>query len=78
MVFFPQVRGITFGNTILLGPLEEQNDLEHELVHVEQFLKWPLIFPLLYWWELLRNGYQHNKYEVDAYTRAGNRYGIDT
>jgi hypothetical protein len=75
MLFFKRVRGITIGSTVLLGPLETPRVLEHELVHVEQFLRAPLIFPVLYWKELILHGYVRNKYEVEAYTRAGNQYG---
>lgn len=70
----PQVRGVTFGSTILLGPLEDANVFEHELVHVEQFLRYPIIFPVLYLYQLARYGYRYAPLEDEAYTRAGNTY----
>ena len=69
-------RAATFGNVVLLGPLVEDKDLEHELVHIEQFMRMPLIFPLLYYWELFNKGYRKNKYEIEAYTKAGNVYKL--
>lgn len=67
-------RGVTVGNTIILNPKEELGDLEHELVHVEQYDRLPLIQPLLYYYELFRRGYRENKYEKEAYQKAGNVY----
>jgi hypothetical protein len=50
------------------------HDLEHELVHVEQGIREPLIHPALYALETWRHGYKDNKYEREAYARAGNKY----
>lgn len=69
MFLFPRVRGVTFANTVLIGPLATPTVLSHELVHVEQFLKRPVVFPLAYWWELVWNGYRGNRFEVEAYSR---------
>lgn len=66
---------MTIGSTVILNPRVEDKDLEHELVHVEQGQRVPLIQPILYYTELLRKGYRANKYEEEAYSRAGNRYG---
>ncbi len=65
---------MTVGHVILLNPRVEENDLEHEQVHVEQYQRFPVIFPFLYYFELLRMGYRNNKYEEEAYSRAGNIY----
>lgn len=67
-------RGVTIGNVVILNPREEENDLEHELIHVEQNARLPLIFPFFYYYELFRKGYIENKYEKEAYQRAGNIY----
>ncbi len=67
------VRAMAIGNVVLLGNTLEK-DLEHELIHVEQAMRTPLIHPILYWIEVLRRGYRHNKYEEEAYNRAGNLY----
>ncbi len=67
-------RAMAIGQVVILGPNFEQNDLEHELVHVEQSARAPLIHPILYFIELVRKGYRNNKYEVEAYSRAGNIY----
>lgn len=66
------VRALTVGNIVLLGQNIEKGDLEHELVHVEQFERRPLIFPFFYWVEKVRYGNRYNKYENEAYTRARN------
>lgn len=68
------VRAITNGHLIQLGPLEEDRDLVHELIHVEQAMREPFIHPLLYLVESIRHGYKNNKYEVAAYEKAGNIY----
>lgn len=68
-------RGMTVGQTVILNTREEERDLEHELVHVEQQIKVPLIQPFLYVFEILRVGYRNNKYEIEAYDRSGSRYG---
>lgn len=67
-------RAMAIGHTVLLSPLIEDKDLEHELVHVRQHERMPLIQPLLYYFELFKNGYKGNKYEVEAYEVAGNVY----
>lgn len=68
------VRAITNGHIIQLGPLELEKDLEHELIHVEQYEREPFIHPFLYWWQSHKYGYRKNKYEDEAYLRAGNVY----
>lgn len=41
--------------------------LRHELVHVKQFRRYGLIrFIIRYLWESLKNGYENNKYEIEA------------
>lgn len=67
-------RGMAIGNVIILNPLEEPGDLEHEIIHICQHQRRPLIYPILYYTELLRKGYRNNKYEVEAYSKAGNIY----
>ncbi|GMU74262.1 MAG: hypothetical protein AMXMBFR44_4590 [Candidatus Campbellbacteria bacterium] len=62
------------GNVVQLAPTADEKDLEHELVHVKQYERAPLIHPLLYFIETLRYGYKQNKYEVEAYEKAGNLY----
>jgi len=67
-------RAMAIGHTVLLGPNVENKDLEHELVHVEQYARVPLVYPVLYYIEFFRKGYRMNKYEDEAYRRAGNIY----
>ena len=71
------VRGMAIGNIVLLGRNALTGDLEHELVHVSQSQKEPLIHPFLYEYENLKHGYQNNKYEKEAYEKAGNIYISD-
>src|SRR3989338_1675608 len=63
-------RGFTLGNTVLLSDVANSNTYGHEVVHVEQFTKMPLLFPLFYLVESMKNGYQTNKYEKEAYQRT--------
>ncbi len=72
--YLKNARAVTIGQVILLGSNIEDQDLEHELVHVEQYQQVPLIQPILYGIELIRKGYKNNKYEIEAYQKAGNVY----
>lgn len=67
-------RAMAVGTVVLLGPHLEPNDLEHELVPIEQYQREPFIHPLLYYRERIKNEYRMNKYEDEAYRRAGNVY----
>ena len=67
-------RAITISHIIFLGPRLLKNDLEHELIHVKQFDKYPLIFPILYYYERFKNGYRQNKFEDEAYTLSNSIY----
>lgn len=68
------VRAAAMGNVVLLGSHVLPGDFEHELVHVQQHTKYPLIFPLLYYTELLRHGYRKNRFEEEAYSKTGNKF----
>ena len=68
------VRGMAIGNVVLLGSNALKGDLEHELVHVSQSQKEPLIHPFLYEYENIKHGYRNNKYEKEAYSKAANIY----
>lgn len=39
-----------------------------------RFSRQPFIHPFLYLAESMRHGYRHNRYEEEAYRRAGNCY----
>ncbi len=60
-------RAFTIGHTVLLGPAARSGDLAHELVHVGQYARLPLVFPCLYYIELFKKGYRYNKYESEAF-----------
>ncbi len=68
------VRAITNGHVIQLGPAIFDKDREHELIHVEQYEREPFIHPFLYVWQSFKHGYRKNKYEDEAYTRSGSKY----
>jgi len=68
------VRAATWGNTVVEGPHLLPNDDKHELIHVEQAMRRPLIHPILYTIESLKHGHKNNRYEQEAYHRAGNKY----
>ncbi len=65
-------RGITMGNAIVLNLRGQELVLKHELVHIRQYKKFPFIFPFMYALEILIHGYRENKYEKEAYEKAGN------
>ncbi len=62
-----RVRGFTLGNTVLLSDVADTNTYDHELIHAGQFKKAPFVFPFLYCFEFVKNGYRGNKYELEAY-----------
>jgi hypothetical protein len=72
--YMTNARAMAIGHVVMLGPNFLDKDLEHELIHVEQYQRMPLVFPILYHIELIRKGYRNNKYEDEAYRRAGNVY----
>lgn len=74
VLWMKNARAATIAHVVLLGSRTQNLDLEHELIHVEQYRRAPLIHPLLYVLELIRKGYRNNKYEEEAYTRSGNIY----
>jgi hypothetical protein len=59
---------VTLGRTIIVHPEVRLTDrlLRHELVHVRQWQRAPLTFPLHYAWQHLKHGYRDNPYEVEA------------
>ena len=63
--------GFTIGWTILLWHYENPTVLAHERVHVEQAKRWGLLFWPAYLWELAIHGYRGNRFEREAYHRAG-------
>lgn len=68
------VRASSIGSIALLGGNLLPRDLEHELIHVRQYEQRPFIQAFLYVLETLRHGYKNNKYEIEAYGKAGNKY----
>lgn len=68
------VRGSAIGHVVLLGPTADSKDLAHELIHIEQFQRAPLIQPILYLFQSMRYGYRQNKYEKEAYAKSGSPY----
>lgn len=68
------VRGLTISHVILLGPREMKNDLEHELIHVQQHDRYPIVFPILYFYGRIRKGYRRNRFEDEPYTLSNSIY----
>src|SRR5688572_2795547 len=73
------VEGLTLWDTVYLVhthcPIDSSNRrtvemVLHELIHVEQFRRNPIWFPLKYAWNHLRYGYWMNPAEVEARNRA--------
>lgn len=69
-----RVRASAIGFIVLCGPLLEEHDIKHELVHVEQMSREPFVHPFLYFLETMRYGYRNNRYEIEAYERTGSIY----
>src|SRR3569623_48135 len=63
-------RGATIGHVIILNPNAGKDVLEHELIHIEQYNKYPLVLPFLYGIELIQQVYKNNKYELEAYSKT--------
>lgn len=72
--YLKYARAMTIGHVVLLGPEITDKDFEHEMIHVEQYQREPIIYPLFYYNELIRKGVRNNKYEDEAYVKAGNKY----
>ncbi len=54
-------------NTSKEAFLKDSRWVNHELVHIKQFEQYGyLTFIIKYLWESIKNGYQNNKYEVEA------------
>lgn len=70
--YLRRARAMTFGHLILLSPKIKPTDLAHELIHVKQFDRYPIIFPILYGYQLSLNGSKENKYEKEAYRLSDN------
>lgn len=68
--FLSRARALTIGHIVLLGPTSRASDIQHELTHVAQYSRYPVVFPILYYVELIRKGYTHNKYEREAQEAA--------
>ena len=68
------IRAITLGNVVLLGRHLQKYDLEHELIHINQHMREPLIHPILALKELIKHGPENSTYEQEAYYKAGNKF----
>jgi len=66
-----RARGFTLGNTVLLDRRTDSTTYDHEMVHIRQFEKWPLVFPLLYCIQCAGKGYKRDKYEEEARKVSG-------
>ena len=70
------MRAIAEGHIVLMSEYTDEKDLIHELIHVQQYMQWPFIFPFLYFFEMIKHGTRkENKYEKEAYEKSGSRYG---
>ena len=72
--YLKNARALTIGHTILMSPKELDNDIQHEVIHVQQFEQYPFIFPFLYFYERAKKGYRMNRFEDEAYTKSKSFY----
>lgn len=66
----PRGKGCAIGNVVVVRKNMSEKILLHELVHVEQHMRYPLIFWFLNVYEWVTHGYWNNKYEIEAYDRS--------
>lgn len=72
---FKGVRGIANGHVISVSDAADDQDIDHELIHVEQYARYPFIFSVIFLLEQMRNGVgPENRFEKEAYSRSGSRY----
>lgn len=69
-IYAPKGKGYSLGNMVVVRRNASEKILHHELIHVEQHMRYPFICAFLYHYELLRLGYFNNKFEVEAYDRS--------
>ena len=71
------IRVMTNGHVVQMSKWADDLDLKHELIHVEQCMRYPLISGFLVLIETIRHGPYppKNRFEKEAYERAGNRFG---
>ena len=72
--YFKKARAITIGNVIMLSPKELKNDYKHEIIHVRQYERYPFIFPIFYYYEMVKRGYRMNRFEDEAYIKSKSFY----
>lgn len=67
-------KGYALGHVVVIRDDISEDQIEkiiqHELVHVEQGERYPLIFPILSIIETFRHGYANNRFEMEAYDRS--------
>lgn len=70
------VRGISNGNVLSVNDKADSLDVKHELIHIEQFMKYPFVFAFMILYEQFRYGIgpERNRFEKEAYGRSGSRY----
>jgi hypothetical protein len=71
--FFSSVNAFTLGHVVIgVSPTHLNNSRVHERVHVRQFERWGIVFPLVYalaGWQAKHQGghpYWDNPYEIEA------------
>lgn len=72
--YFKYARAMTVGHIILMGPKVLKNDLEHEIIHVRQWERYPVIYPFLYLHEPFKKDYRQNRFEDEAYRLSKSIY----
>ena len=71
------VRAMATGNVVQMSKWADDLDLKHELIHIEQCMRYPLISGFVLLVEIIKHGSYppRNRFEKEAYERAGNRFG---
>jgi len=69
-LYAPRAKGFAIGNLAVVRKSAKPGILEHELIHVEQHMRYPFIYQFLYFYENLHKGYWNNRFEIEAYDRT--------
>lgn len=67
--------GTTVGGVFLTRREPGERLIRHESVHADQWARYGIVFPFLYWYEELRNPRERNRFEIEAGLAEGGYHG---
>lgn len=71
-----KVRAIANGHVVMLTDEADELDLKHELIHVQQAMRYPFVWGPLFLFEQCRHWSDpmSNRFEKEAYQKSGSRF----